>query len=80
MPDVSLKELVVHGGDRVPHIVQSCCQSIEAMGLLEEGIYRKSGLSSKVEDLFQRFFEGTCRPNLVFSFQYTFTARLTNFE
>lgn len=42
-------------GTTVPHIVTKCIQEIDSRGILIKGIYRVSGVKSKVEKLCQEF-------------------------
>lgn len=42
----------------VPPIVEKCCQAIEKYGSQTQGIYRISGMTSKVANLRQRLDRG----------------------
>lgn len=52
---VDFQEQVEHCKSAVPPIITKCLKEIEKRGLNQEGIYRKSGVKSKVEGLCQRF-------------------------
>ncbi|XP_021343685.1 mucin-5AC-like isoform X2 [Mizuhopecten yessoensis] len=52
---VDFQEQVEHCRSAVPPIITKCLKEIERRGLHQEGIYRKSGVKSKVEGLCQRF-------------------------
>ncbi|XP_067137055.1 rho GTPase-activating protein 45-like isoform X2 [Centruroides vittatus] len=54
-------ELTTHAeklGGRIPHIITKCVNEIENRGLLIKGIYRVSGVKSRVEKLCQSFESG----------------------
>ncbi|KAL1117615.1 hypothetical protein AAG570_003930 [Ranatra chinensis] len=55
---VPLQRLVATGDGKVPLVVDRLITTIEMYGLYSEGIYRKSGLSSKVRELKARMEEG----------------------
>lgn len=54
-------ELVTHAerlGGKIPHIITKCVNEIENRGLFIKGIYRVSGVKSRVEKLCQSFESG----------------------
>ncbi|CAH0395680.1 unnamed protein product [Bemisia tabaci] len=51
-------------GATIPHIVTKCIQEIDERGILIKGIYRVSGVKSKVEKLCQEFETYGCSVNL----------------
>ncbi|XP_075218535.1 rho GTPase-activating protein 45-like isoform X2 [Lycorma delicatula] len=52
---VELEQQLRASGTAVPHIVTKCVQEIDDRGILVKGIYRVSGVKSKVEKLCQEF-------------------------
>eukprot|EP00730_Choanoeca_flexa_P000987 TRINITY_DN10430_c0_g1_i1.p1 TRINITY_DN10430_c0_g1~~TRINITY_DN10430_c0_g1_i1.p1 ORF type:complete len:1112 (+),score=245.70 TRINITY_DN10430_c0_g1_i1:96-3431(+) len=51
----SLAESIADGEDGVPVLVRRLCEAVERHGIETEGIYRLSGVKSRVEDLCARF-------------------------
>ncbi|PFH51020.1 hypothetical protein AMATHDRAFT_85386 [Amanita thiersii Skay4041] len=51
---VDLAEQMARDNVEVPRIVQKCCEAIEKYGIRSQGIYRISGMTSKVANLRQR--------------------------
>ncbi|EAU90225.2 GTPase activating protein [Coprinopsis cinerea okayama7 len=51
---VDLAEQMARDNVEVPLVVVKCCQAIEKYGIRSQGIYRVSGMSSKVTNLKQR--------------------------
>lgn len=55
---VDLAEQMARDNVEVPPIVAKCCEAIEKHGIRLQGIYRVSGMSSKVANLKQRLDKG----------------------
>lgn len=55
---VDLAEQMARDNVEVPLVVVKCCQAIEKYGIRSQGIYRVSGMSSKVTNLKQRLDKG----------------------
>jgi Rho GTPase-activating protein RGD1 len=53
-------------GEDVPVIMEKCCAAIEKYGLSSQGIYRISGISSKVQKLKEKFDRGLSKPFVLF--------------
>ncbi|TFK39437.1 GTPase activating protein [Crucibulum laeve] len=51
---VELAEQMTRDNVEVPKIMQKCCEAIEKYGIRSQGIYRVSGMTSKVANLRQR--------------------------
>lgn len=56
---------------KVPHILIHLCNTIEARGLNEEGLYRVPGSDAAVRKLVEEFLWGRGVPNLVRFFSKT---------
>lgn len=55
---VDLAEQMTRDNVEVPLIVEKCCRAIEKYGMQTQGIYRISGITSKVANLRQRLDKG----------------------
>lgn len=55
---VDLAEQMTRDNAEVPAIVIKCCEAIEKHGITSQGIYRVSGMTSKVLNLKQRLDKG----------------------
>eukprot|EP00045_Choanoeca_perplexa_P014984 m.180613 g.180613 ORF g.180613 m.180613 type:complete len:1065 (+) comp16859_c0_seq1:178-3372(+) len=51
----SLADSLTDGEDAVPVLVRRLCEAVERRGIESEGIYRLSGVKSRVEDICARF-------------------------
>ena len=56
---VELAEQMARDNAEVPPIVLKCCQAIEKYGLFSQGVYRVSGMTSKVASLKSKLDRGT---------------------
>ena len=56
---VDLAEQMTRDNVEVPPIMVKCCEAIEKHGIQSQGIYRVSGMTSKVANLRQRLEKGT---------------------
>lgn len=59
---VDLAEQMARDSVEVPPIMEKCCQAIEKYGLQSQGIYRLSGMTSKVAKLRERLDKGQVAP------------------
>jgi len=59
---VDLAEQMIRDNVEVPPIMEKCCQAIEKYGIELQGIYRLSGMVSKVQRLKERLDRGAWSP------------------
>lgn len=64
---VDLAEQMARDNVELPPIVVKCCEAIEKYGIKSQGIYRVSGMTSKVANLRQKLEKGTSRYDCYFS-------------
>lgn len=65
---VDLSEQMTRDNVEVPPIMLKCCQAIEKYGLVSQGIYRVSGMTSKVAALKLKLDKGTFKFYISLSF------------
>lgn len=55
---VDLAEQMIRDGVEIPPIMEKCCAAIEKYGLTSQGIYRLSGMMTKIQRLKERLDRG----------------------